>query len=78
MEPQEFSHNGWRYQIQHVPGSFRLRVWYLRPDDGDDWQFGHGKEIPRGMSVKVASEVMRRYIVGEIDWQQYNATLPGK
>jgi hypothetical protein len=73
----DFEHNGVRYQIQHAPGSHRLRVWYQRPD-GDEWQSGHGKEIPPGMSVKVAAEVMRRYIVGEIDWRQYNATLPGK
>lgn len=73
----EFEHNGQRFQIQYLPGSRRIQVW-SKPVERTYWTFGHGKEVPMGMSVQVAREVMRRYIVGDIDQDTYNATLPGK
>lgn len=73
----DFEHEGRRYQIHYLPGARRIQAW-SKPINDTRWQQGESKEVPVGLSARVASEVMRRYIVGEIDRETYNATLPGK
>lgn len=43
-----------------------------------DWIFGHGKDIPEGMTADDVARIMRQYIVGEIQWDEYNELVPGR
>jgi hypothetical protein len=66
--------DGWRYQaVETVNGN--LRLWYLMPGE-TRWEIGHTKLVNGRMGLGAAAELMRRYVLGELSYDEYNGWLP--
>ncbi|AOE43855.1 hypothetical protein SEA_BANTAM_166 [Gordonia phage Bantam] len=79
-----------RYNVLHLESVGRVQLWIdLGPEAAQrvrdlgiptkligNFMFGHGKDVPAGMSATDAAEIMRRYIFAEIDHAEYSALLP--
>lgn len=73
----DFDNAGHRYKVLHQPQTNRLQLW-CKPAEGGLWRLEHAKPIPTGMTVRVARELMRQYVIGQIDYETYHRILPGK
>ncbi|ASW31333.1 hypothetical protein SEA_FRED313_75 [Mycobacterium phage Fred313] len=71
---REFSHAGIRFQIIKLPVRRRLQLWLKWGEQ--PWEFGHGKDVPEGMSFETAANYMREFITGDLDHGTYNRLLP--
>ena len=64
-----FSHNGTEFRAEHQLGTRNVRL--LHHHDGV-WELGHSREISDPRKAKDMAALMRRYIAGIIDWDEYN------
>jgi len=71
----EFEHAGTRFQVIDLPSIGRIQLWFL-PAGETVWQLGHGKDVPAHMTVQGAMQLVRMFIRGDINHDEYNAALP--
>ncbi|ASZ75508.1 hypothetical protein KIW74_gp20 [Mycobacterium phage Kimona] len=71
----EFVFGGMRFQCLHLPTQNRVQLWLRHHTQ--QWEFGHAKPVPEGMDPATVANIMRQFIVGEIDHAEYNRILPG-
>ena len=71
----EFEHAGTRFQVIELPAANRIQLWFA-PAGETVWQLGHSKDVPAHMTVQAAMQLVRMFIRGDIDHDEYNAALP--
>ncbi|MCA2331854.1 hypothetical protein JF714_15535 [Mycobacterium avium] len=64
----------WQYQVMELPSLGRLQLWFKQP--GQDWVWGHSKEIPAGSTAEGVANLMRLFVQGELSYETYNQVLP--
>lgn len=72
----DFTHEGIRYNVVYLRGRNRVQLW-LQTEPGQPFEFGHGKDVPPGMTPGQVMAAMRQFITGAIDRETYNAQVPG-
>ncbi|AFM54982.1 hypothetical protein FGG51_gp010 [Mycobacterium phage Astro] len=64
----------YRYQVVELESLGKVQLW--SDWGGDRWDIGHSKEIPVDLSAESVADIMRDFITGVIDSDEYNALLP--
>ena len=71
----EFEHADTRFQVINLASIGRIQLWFA-PASETVWQIGHGKDVPAHMTVQGAMQLVRMFIRGDINHDEYNAALP--
>jgi len=71
----DFDHAGARFQVIDLASIGRIQLWFA-PAGETVWQLGHSKDVPAHMTVQAAMQLVRMFIRGDIDHDEYNAALP--
>ncbi|QDH93043.1 hypothetical protein SEA_STEPHIG9_98 [Mycobacterium phage Stephig9] len=69
----------WQYQVMELDSLGKVQLWYKPSPESffpQVWEIGHSKEIPADLSAESVADIMRDFITGVIDSDEYNALLP--
>lgn len=66
----------YQYQVMELDSVGKVQLWSDFGSDGQQWDIGHSKEIPVDMSAESVADIMRDFITGAIDHDEYGALLP--
>lgn len=72
---REFTHDDNRYQIVRIAGSMIFRIFAQIQGIDDEMTFGHMVINDRSLSDLEAFDLIREYLIGEIDQADYEAAF---